>query len=73
MKNKIKIVLIIIISLLIVLGSIIYSFNKFSTFNSFSSFIGIIKILFTNTEYDVIQNNPYKVIIAKPNTERKWF
>ena len=48
-----------------------YSFNKFSTFNSFSSFIGVAKILFTNTEYDVIQNNPYKVIIAKPNTERK--
>lgn len=71
MKNKIKIILIIIISLLIVLGSIIFSFNKLSTFNSFSSFIGVAKILFTNTEYDVIQNNPNKVIIAKPNTERK--
>ena len=53
------------------MGSIIFSFNKFSTFNSFSSFIGVAKILFTNTEYDVIQNNPNKVIIAKPNTERK--
>lgn len=71
MKNKIKIILIIIILLLVILGSIIFSFNKFSTFNSASAFIGVMKILFTNAEYDVIQSNPYKVIIAKPNTERK--
>lgn len=71
MKNKVKVILIIVVILLVILGSIIFSFNKFSTFNSMSSFIGIVKILFTNTEYDVIQSNPYKVIIAKPNTERK--
>ena len=68
MKNKVKVILIIIVILIVILGSIIFSFNKFSTFNSVSSFIGVVKILFTNTEYDVIQSNPYKVIIAKPNT-----
>ena len=69
MKNKVKIIIAIIILVLVVIGSIIFSFNKFSTFNSMSSFVGVIKILFTNTEYDVIQRSPYKVIIAKPNTE----
>lgn len=71
MKNKVKLIIAIIFILLIIIGSVIFSFNKFSTFNSMSSFIGVAKILFTNTEYDIIQNNPYKVIIAKPNTERK--
>ena len=69
MENKVKVIITIIVVLLVILGSIIFSFNKFATFNSMSSFIGVIKILFTNTEYDVIQRNPYKVIIAKPNTE----
>ena len=69
MKNKVKLIIAISIIVLIVIGSIIFSFNKFSTFNSMSSFSGVINILFTNTEYDVIQRNPYKVIIAKPNTE----
>ena len=71
MKNKVKLIIAIIIILLIIIGSTIFSFNKFATFNSMSSFVCVIKILFTNTEYDVIQSNPYKVIIAKPNTERK--
>ena len=71
MKKKTKIIIISVIAFLILLGSIIFSFNKFSTFNSLSSFIGVIKIMFTNAEYDVIQNIPYKVIIAKPNTESK--
>lgn len=71
MKNKIKVVISIFAVLLAILASIIFSFNKFSTFNLISSFTGVMKILFTNTEYDVIQSNPYKVIIAKPNTERK--
>lgn len=71
MKNKKTIILICIIAILLFLGSVMFSFNKFSTFNSFSSGLGLVKILFTNAEYDVIQRNPNKVIIAKPNTESK--
>lgn len=70
MKKSIKIFLSVLI-ILVLFFSIVLSFNKFSTFNSFSAFCGVIKILCTDSEYTVIQNYPYKVIVAQSNQENK--
>lgn len=70
---KRKIILIIIIAILIIgIGiSVVVSFEKFSTFNPISALGGIIKVSTTETKYAVIQNKPWKVIIAKPTYDNK--
>ncbi|MBQ7410536.1 MAG: hypothetical protein IJW20_04045 [Clostridia bacterium] len=69
MKKKIIITVILVLFLLII--GVIVSFNKISSFNPTISGYGILKILFTDEEYIVIQSNPYKVIVAKPNQGEK--
>lgn len=71
MGKKVKIFITIIVIALLIIFSIILSFNKFSTFNSFSAFTGVLKIIFTDTEYITIQNVPYKVMVSQPNSDNR--
>lgn len=62
-----KKILIIFIILIIILILTLFSIIKFHVYNPFSAFTGMIQILFTDTEYTVVQNIPNKVIFAQPN------
>lgn len=63
MKKKLLIFIIIILAIILVL----FSFFKFNVYNPISAFSGIIKILFSEVEYVVVQEKPAKVIFAKPD------
>jgi len=69
MKNKgTKIIIgVLILTILIIGVSSFTSFAKFGVGNPFSTAHGLIKVMFTDTEYVEIQQYP-KVIVAKPET-----
>ena len=64
MKRKTTII-IITICVIILLSSTIFSIVKFNVWNPFSSCLGMLEILFTDTEYTIVQNVPNKVIFSK--------
>lgn len=67
-KNSKRIRLFISIALIImilIISSAFVSAVKFEVINPFSSSIGLMRILFTDVDYVVIQNSP-KVILSKP-------
>lgn len=72
-KSAKKVVLfcVIILIILLLLSSVI-SYIKFEVLNPFTSGVGIIRILVTDKEYVVIQNNP-KVILAQPDDAWEHF
>jgi len=63
-KNKILIVVIVLIAL-IGIGSFI-SFSKFGVSNPFSTANGLFQVVYTEKEFIEIQKYP-KVIVSKPN------
>lgn len=66
MKKK-KILIAILI--LIIIGTFcagIFSYFKFRVINPYSSTFGMIKILYSEKKYTIVQNYPKKVIFAKP-------
>ena len=67
-KKQMNIVLwtLVVVVFLIGLSSFI-SYAKFSVVNPFSTASGLVKVIFTDTDYVEIQQYP-KVIIAKPDT-----
>lgn len=65
MKNKIKIILVIIIILVVLLAATIFSVMKFEVLNPFSSCFGMLSILYTDKEYKIVQQYPYKVMFSK--------
>ena len=48
-----------------ILCATIFSFLKFSVWNPFSACFGMIEILFTDKNYTVVQNFPYRVVFSK--------
>ena len=70
-KQTITIIIIAVVILLILGGAALFSFKEFAVINPFSSGIGVAKILWSDTEYTVVQEKPYKVIIAQPNHSEK--
>lgn len=58
-----KIIIITVIS--IILCATIFSFLKFSVWNPFYACFGMIEILFTDKNYTVVQNFPYRVVFSK--------
>lgn len=64
MKRK-GIIITIIVFFAILLSFTIFSILKFSVWNPFSSCFGMLKILFTDKEYTIVQNYPNKVIFSK--------
>lgn len=72
MKKKIiTIIIVAAILLLIFIGCSLISFKEFAVINPFSSGLGAAKILWSDTEYTIVQEKPYKVIIAQPNDSEK--
>ncbi|MCL2859127.1 MAG: hypothetical protein FWF46_00860 [Oscillospiraceae bacterium] len=63
MKNKILYLIIGI--LVLVICATLFSYFKFKVINPISSGIGMIRILFTDTEYVEVQKNP-KIVFSKP-------
>ena len=64
MKRK-SIIITIVICCAILLGATIFSIAKFGVWNPFSSCFGMIEILFTDKEYTIVQNYPFKVAFSK--------
>ena len=60
MKRK-GIIIAIVICCVILLGATIFSMVKFRVWNPFSSCFGMLEILFTDKEYVIVQNYPYRV------------
>ena len=59
-----KIIIIAIVIIFII--ATIFSIHKFRVLNPISSCLGMLQILFTDKEFVVIQNIPYKVVLAQP-------
>ena len=70
-KKTITIIIVAAILLLIFIGCSLISFKEFAVINPFSSGLGVAKILWSDTEYTIVQEKPYKVIIAQPNDSKK--
>lgn len=64
MKRK-RIIIPIIICCVILLSATTFSIIKFDVWNPFSSCFGMLKILFTNKEYIIVQNSPNRVAFSK--------
>lgn len=64
MKRK-GIIIIVTICSVILLSATIFSIVKFSVWNPFSSCFGMLEILFTDTEYTIVQNTPNRVGFSK--------
>ena len=64
MKRK-GIIITIVICCTIILSATIFSIIKFGVLNPFSSCFGMLEILFTDKEYTIVQNYPYRVIFSK--------
>ena len=62
---KRKGIIIIAICSVILLSATIFSIVKFSVWNPFSSCFGMLEILFTDTEYTIVQNTPNRVGFSK--------
>ena len=69
MKTKqIKIIIGVLIMTILIIGvSSFTSYAKFGVINPISTAYGLIKVMFTDTEYVEIQQYP-RVIVAKPDT-----
>ena len=66
--KKVKIIIgVLILTILIIGASSFTSYAKFGVSNPFSTAYGLIKVMFTDTEYVEIQQYP-KVIVAKTDT-----
>ena len=50
---------------IILLSATTFSIIKFDVWNPFSSCFGMLKILFTNKEYIIVQNSPNRVAFSK--------
>lgn len=70
--KKFLITIFIIIFIILFIGATIFSIYKFSVFNPISSCFGMLQILITDKEYTVVQNIPYKVVLAKPEGFEKY-
>ena len=64
MKRK-GIIITIVICCAILLRVTIFSIVKFGVCNPFSCCFGMLEILFTDKEYTIVQNNPYRVAFSK--------
>ena len=72
MIKKIILIVSLVVLVLVLIGASIFSILKFKTYNPISSCFGMIQILFTEKEYVVIQNNPNKVVLLKPEYTSKY-
>ena len=70
-KKTITIIIVAVVILLILVGGTLFSFKEFAVINPFSSGLGVAKTLWSDTEYTIVQEKPYKVIIAQPNDSEK--
>lgn len=66
-SKKKKIVSISIALLIVLVTSSFISYRIFNVINPFSTAYGLIRVIFMEKDYVVIQRSP-KVIVAKPNT-----
>lgn len=64
MKKR-GIIITIIICVVILACATVFSIVKFEVWNPFSSCFGMLRILFTNTEYTIVQHIPNKVGFSK--------
>lgn len=64
MKRK-RIIITVIICIMILLGTTIFSIAKFNVWNPFSSCFGMLEILYTDKEYTIVQNYPTGVVFCK--------
>ena len=64
-----KIVIKIILSICIIglICATIFSLVKFDVWNPFSACFGMIKVIGKDTQYTIVQNFPYRVILSGPN------
>ena len=63
--------IILVICIVVLLSSTIFSIVKFRVWNPFSSGMGMIEILFTDKEYTIVQNFPQRVAFSKTDTSKK--
>lgn len=63
--NRKGIIIIIVICIVILFATTIFSIAKFSVWNPFSSCFGMLEILFTDKEYTIVQNTPNRVVFSK--------
>ena len=70
MKNKVLIIVLSIIAIIILCASG-FSIYKIQVINPISSCFGMLEILNTDKEYNVVQNLPYKVMLINSRIENK--
>ena len=68
-KTKMIIIIVVVIAVLLYIGASIFSIYKFRVYNPVSACFGMLEILFTDKEYTVVQEFPYRVVFSKANTE----
>ena len=71
MKKKTVFVIVMAILIVLFIGATLFSIYKFDVVNPYSACFGMVKILFTNSDYVEVQNFPKKVIFAKPNNSEQ--
>lgn len=71
MKKKTIFVIVMAILIVLFIGATLFSIYKFDVVNPYSACFGMVKILFTNSDYVEVQNFPKKVIFAKPNNSEQ--
>ncbi len=67
---KMKAVISILLILVLLAAGVFVSFQKFSTLNPLASLYGLVKISVTDSQYAVIQSQPWYVMIAKPENSQ---
>ena len=71
MKKKTVFVIVMAILIVLFIEATLFSIYKFDVVNPYSACFGMVKILFTNSDYVEVQNFPKKVIFAKPNNSEQ--
>ncbi len=72
-KTKTIIIIVVVIAVLLYIGASIFSICKFRVYNPVSACFGMLEILFTDKEYTVVQEFPYRVVFSKVNTSWELF
>lgn len=69
MKKKIIIIVSVCLAVALLIGSaLLVSYDKFGTVNVFSSFSGYLRVMNTDAQAVVIQDNP-QIMIAEPDAD----